>query len=94
MDEFLGSIKQFGFSWAPRDWQLCHGQVLAIQSNTALFALLGTNFGGNGVSTFALPDLRAKRTDGSYYLHGEIMTNGLPYLESSICTAGVFPSRP
>jgi microcystin-dependent protein len=61
MDEcFLGQIQAVGFGFAPKGWALCQGQLMAIAQNQALFALLGTTFGGNGVTTFALPDLRAR----------------------------------
>jgi len=59
-DPFLGMIALFGFNFAPRGWAFCNGQLLSIAQNTALFALLGTNFGGNGTSTFGLPDLRGR----------------------------------
>jgi len=58
MDEFIAIIKMFGGNFAPRGWALCNGQILSIAQNTALFSLLGTTFGGNGQTTFALPDLR------------------------------------
>jgi microcystin-dependent protein len=57
---FLGQIQPFGFNFAPRGWALCNGQLMAISQNTALFSLLGTTYGGNGTSTFALPDLRGR----------------------------------
>lgn len=57
---FLGQIQPFGFNFAPRGWALCNGQILSIQQNTALFSLLGTYYGGNGTSNFALPDLRSR----------------------------------
>jgi len=57
---FLGEIRMFGGNFAPRGWALCNGQLLAISQNTALFSLLGTTYGGNGVTTFALPDLRGR----------------------------------
>ena len=57
---FLGSICMFGFNFPPRGWALCNGQLLPISQNTALFALLGTTYGGNGQTTFALPDLRGR----------------------------------
>lgn len=53
---FLGIIALFGFSFAPRGWAFCSGQLMAIASNQALFSLLGTTYGGNGQNTFALPD--------------------------------------
>jgi len=55
---FLGEIRMFGGNFAPKGWALCNGQLLAISQNTALFSLLGTMYGGNGINTFALPDLR------------------------------------
>lgn len=60
MDNFIGQISQFGFNFAPRGWAFCQGQILPISQNAALFSLLGTNFGGNGTSTFGLPDLRSR----------------------------------
>ena len=59
-DPFIGEIRMFGGNFAPRGWALCNGQLLAISQNTALFSLLGTSFGGDGVTTFALPDLRGR----------------------------------
>ncbi len=59
-DPFLGEIRLFTFSFAPRGWARCDGQLLPIQSNQALFSLLGTTYGGNGTSNFALPDLRSR----------------------------------
>ena len=60
-EPFLGEIRIFGFNFAPQGWAMCDGQLLSIQQNTALFALLGTTYGGDGVQTFALPDLRGRR---------------------------------
>jgi len=57
---FLGEVRLFGFGFAPQGWALCAGQILPINQNQALFALLGTTYGGNGTSTFALPDLRGR----------------------------------
>jgi len=59
-DFFLGEIKLLPYQWAPKYWALCAGQLLAINSNQALFSLLGTTYGGDGVTTFALPDLRGR----------------------------------
>ena len=59
-DPFLGEIKMTSFGFAPRGWALCNGQLLPINQNQALFALLGTQYGGNGQTTFALPDLRGR----------------------------------
>ena len=60
MDPFIGMIALFGFNFAPRGWALCNGQLLPIAQNTALFSLLGTYYGGNGQTTFALPDLQGR----------------------------------
>ena len=59
-DPFLGQIMCAAFNFAPRGWARLDGQLLPISSNTALFALLGTQYGGNGVTTFALPDMRGR----------------------------------
>jgi microcystin-dependent protein len=56
----LGTIMMFGGTFAPRNWMPCEGQQLSIASNTALFSILGTTYGGNGVTSFALPDLRGR----------------------------------
>ena len=57
-EPFLAEIRVMPYNFAPRGWATCDGQLLPISQNTALFSLLGTNYGGNGVSNFALPDLR------------------------------------
>src|ERR1700761_4161525 len=57
---YLGEIRMFGGNFAPIGWALCNGQVLPISENDALFALIGTTYGGDGVQTFALPDLRGR----------------------------------
>ena len=60
MEPFLGQIQPFGFNFAPRGWAMCDGQLLPISGNEALFSLLGTIYGGDGRTTFALPDLRGR----------------------------------
>jgi microcystin-dependent protein len=60
MDNFLGEIQLFGFDFAPRGYQFCNGQTLAISQFSALFALLGTTYGGNGQTTFQLPNLQGR----------------------------------
>ena len=60
MDPFVAEIRLIGFSFAPNGWAFCNGQIIPISQNTALFSLLGTTFGGDGRSTFALPDLRGR----------------------------------
>ena len=57
-DQFVGEIRLFPYNFAPRGWAMCQGQLLPISQNPALFSLLGVNYGGNGTSNFALPDLR------------------------------------
>jgi len=60
MEEFIGIIKMFGGSYPPKNWSFCHGQTLPISSNTALFSILGTTYGGDGRTNFQLPDLRGR----------------------------------
>ena len=60
MEGYIAEIRLFAGNFAPRGWAFCNGQILSIAQNTALFALLGTTFGGNGQTTFALPDLRGR----------------------------------
>jgi microcystin-dependent protein len=60
LDPFVGEIEMFAGNFAPIGWFTCDGQLIAIQQNTALFSILGTTFGGNGTTTFALPDLRGR----------------------------------
>lgn len=59
-EPFLGEIRLFGGNFAPRNWALCTGQLLAINQYTALFSLLGTTYGGNGQTTFGVPDLQGR----------------------------------
>lgn len=59
-EPFIGQIQPFAFGFPPKGWALCNGQLLSIVQNTALFSLLGTFYGGNGTTTFALPDLRSR----------------------------------
>lgn len=81
MEPLLGEIRLLPFNFAPRGWAACNGAVLPISQNQALFSLLGTNFGGDGRTNFALPDLRSK----SPFPAGVI--------GYCIATQGVFPSR-
>jgi microcystin-dependent protein len=59
-EPFLAEIVMFAGNFAPRGWAFCQGQILSIAQNTALFSLLGTTYGGNGTTTYALPDLRGR----------------------------------
>jgi len=79
MEPFIGQVELFAFTFAPPGWAACEGQLLSISQYTALFSLLGTTFGGDGQTTFALPDLRGKAPG-----------DGLTY---SIALQGIFPSR-
>ena len=64
MEPFIGEIKMFGGTFAPRNYAFCNGQLLPIAQYSALFSILGTTFGGNGIQTFGLPDLRGRRPIG------------------------------
>ncbi|MFZ4555777.1 MAG: phage tail protein [Pseudanabaena sp.] len=79
---FIGLIAIFPWDWAPRGWAKCDGQLLNISHNCALFALLGTEFGGNGTTTFALPKMTPIKTENG---------GDLAYY---IALEGIFPSRP
>ncbi|QIG39692.1 phage tail protein [Microbacterium sp. 4R-513] len=93
MDPFIGEIRCFGFNFAPRGWALCNGQLLSISQNTALFSLLGTMYGGNGQTTFGLPDLRGRTSLG--FGQGPGLTNRtqgeLAGSEAVTLTAGALP---
>jgi len=78
-EPFIGEVRLFGFSYAPRNWALAQGQTLPINQYQALFSLFGTTYGGNGQTTFNLPDLRGRipigqgqRAGGSAYGMGQI----------------------
>ena len=64
MEGMIGEIRMFAGNFAPKSWAFCSGQILSISSNTALFSILGTYYGGNGTTTFALPDLRGRMAVG------------------------------
>ncbi len=110
MNPFIGSLYCVAFNFAPVGFAICDGSLLPISQNTALFSLLGTTYGGDGVRTFALPDLRSRAPIGMGQLPnhpnhviGEVA--GVPdtpagaYRERLtmnwiIATQGIFPSRP
>lgn len=69
---YIGEIRCFGFTFAPRDWAFCNGQIMAIAQNPALFSILGTIYGGDGVTTYALPNLQ-----GQIPMHWGHGTSGL-----------------
>ena len=104
MEAILGSIGTFASSYAPRGWMLCEGQMLSVADYPALFSLLGTNWGGDGVSTFRLPDLRAAVPVGAETPRDVGLVQALPppsdpsavhalNLRYAICTEGLYPSR-
>ncbi|WGS53362.1 tail fiber protein [Paraburkholderia sp. D15] len=64
-DQYLGEIRMVGFNFAPAGWALCQGQIVSIAQNNALFALLGTTFGGTGTTTFGLPDFQGRGPVGT-----------------------------
>ncbi len=72
-DQYLSEIRMFSFGFPPRGWAFCNGQILQINQNQALFALIGTTYGGNGQTTFALPNLqgRVPLHMGSGYVEGQ-----------------------
>ncbi len=65
MEGTIGYIRMFASNFAPKNWAFCQGQIISIASNTALFSILGTTYGGNGQTTFALPDLQARVAIGA-----------------------------
>lgn len=81
-EAFLGEIRMFGGDFAPRGWARCHGQLLPIADHAPLFSLIGTTYGGDGVETFALPDLRPGAPPGA------------AHVTFIIALAGVYPTRP
>lgn len=90
MEGYIGEIRLFAPGFAPRNWAFCNGQILAISQNSALFSILGTTYGGNGVNTFALPDLRGRSAVGagtgpglSNYVLGELTGNFTKTLQAN-----------
>ena len=81
MDEFLGMVKLFGGNFAIKGFALCDGQMVSIAENTPLYVILGTMYGGDGITTFALPKLENVKS-----------ANGQE-LSYQMCIQGVFPSR-
>ncbi len=85
-DPFIGTINTFGFNFAPRNWSNCSGQLLSISQLTAVFSLLGTTYGGDGRTTFALPDIRGRtpvnvgRHPGSSFTYYQGQMMGYEYV--------------
>ncbi len=80
---FLGEVETFAFNFCPVGWVVPNGQLMAINQNQALFSLLGTTYGGDGVTTFALPTIKPTFT----------ISPGSPPLTICMATQGIFPSR-
>jgi microcystin-dependent protein len=88
-EPYTAEVRTFGFKVTPSHWMPCNGQLLPIQSNPALYSILGTRYGGDGVSTFALPDLQGKAVVSD---SAEVATGiGWLALNECICINGVFP---
>src|SRR5580700_840535 len=100
---YVGEIRMFGGNFAPAGWMFCEGQLLAISQNETLFNLIGTTYGGDGQSTFALPDLRGRlplhqgQGSFSFYAFGEksgtekvtLTTSQMPaHVHAAVCSAG------
>ena len=77
MDFFIGQICLFPWQWAPRGWARCDGALLPIASNSALFSLIGTTYGGDGRQDFALPDMRGKKVRNGTRAHYFINLQGI-----------------
>ena len=77
-EPYIGQVLIVSFNYAPRGWALCDGQLLPINQNQALFSLIGTNYGGNGTSNYALPNLASAAPNGMLYI---------------ICFTGTFPQQ-
>ena len=92
-DPFIGEVRTFGFAFAPKYWARCDGQVIEISQNPALFSIVGNTYGGDGKTTFALPDLRGMTAAGATTAAPPPTSFG--YLVMNFCIAlnGVFPLR-
>jgi len=77
MEPFLGQINAYPYTFEPANWALCDGRLLQISTNQALFSLLGTTFGGNGTTNFALPDLRPATIGAGHVRYFMCVTNGI-----------------
>jgi len=82
MEKYIGEIRLFVGDYAPEDWHICDGTVLPIRGNDALYAVIGTTYGGDGISTFALPDLRDTLHDNR---------KPFPAISYIIAMAGAYP---
>jgi microcystin-dependent protein len=80
MEPFVGQIQLLPYNFAPMGWDFCEGQLLRISSNSALYSLIGTMYGGDGTTTFALPNLKGKEP--------------APNMRYCIALNGIYPNRP
>jgi microcystin-dependent protein len=99
VEPFLGEIRMFGGEFAPRGWATCDGQLLPIDQHAPLFSLIGTRYGGDGVATFALPDIPrsmpvAELPDGPEPAPRPVPRRRAQPITFIIALAGVFPGRP
>ena len=94
MDPLLGTMLLWPMDWAPKGWALCNGQLLSIAQNQALFSLLGTTFGGDGQTTFALPNLQGRFPlgMGSSYVLGQVAGNASVTLTAANLPAHTHPA--
>jgi microcystin-dependent protein len=92
-EPFIGQIEIFGFNFPPRNWTTCAGQLIGISTNQALFSLLGTTYGGNGVSTFGLPDLRSRLPLGTDWLGGQYPLGAMTGAEGITLLSTQIPSH-
>lgn len=90
-ENYLGEIQMFSGDYAPRGWAKCEGQLLPISQNQALFSLLGTMYGGNGQTTFALPDLRGRVP--VYYNNTTIVQGQMAGTENNTLTVSQLPAH-
>lgn len=89
----MGTVKIFAFNFAPRQWAPCDGQLMSIAQNQALFALLGTSYGGNGITTFGLPDLRGRSMIGAGEGSMPIVMGQKAGVESNTLTINTMPAH-
>jgi microcystin-dependent protein len=90
MNPFIGEVRAVGFSFGPEGWNICQGQLISINDNAALYQLIGTTYGGDGVSTFGLPNLQSRIPvhQGNGYVIGQ-----LGGVESVTINASTFPTH-
>ena len=78
VDAFIGEIQPFAFGWAPENYYICHGSLVSVGDNQALYSLIGDRYGGDGRTNFGLPDLRGRAPVG--FLHNAINNDVFPHI--------------